>query len=406
MGWGWCIIHSDLAPSSGASSGRAGVWPAHFKEIYLCHTLARNDRNEKFFYVCQLADFLRLRQAEPANLLGPDAQAILTQLPKPLSKDRIANLLARGLQLSYALESWQAKSIYVISRADALYPKRLKTKLKAESPSLLYLCGNPNALVGGGVAVVGSRNAPTDVLEYSRSLGQLCARSGLTVVSGGARGIDTCAMLAALGGQGKAIGILADSLGKAVLSREYKPALLEGRLLLASPYDPSAGFNVGHAMARNKIVYALADVAVVVNADLNKGGTWAGAHEQLSKYQSVPLFVRNSPEHHPALARLMELGAQAWPLFDNPDSLRAFVKSTGESSPAPPSQVGPATLPEPPPTEKPAANTPQPSNSLDEDLSSLLLKLVQEPLTENELYSRLKQLLSKALEQAVSQGRI
>jgi len=35
---------------------------------------------------------------------------------------------------------------------------------------------------------------------------------------------------------------------------------------------PSAGFNVGHAMQRNKVIYALADVALVVSADFEKGG--------------------------------------------------------------------------------------------------------------------------------------
>ena len=51
-------------------------------------------------------------------------------------------------------------------------------------------------------------------------------------------------------------------------------AYLDGQLVLASPYDPSAGFNVGNAMQRNKFIYALADAALVVNSDLNRGGTW------------------------------------------------------------------------------------------------------------------------------------
>jgi predicted Rossmann fold nucleotide-binding protein DprA/Smf involved in DNA uptake len=45
---------------------------------------------------------------------------------------------------------------------------------------------------------------------------------------------------------------------------------------------------------RNKLIYAFADAALVVNSDLNKGGTWAGAIEQLDKLKFVPVFVRST----------------------------------------------------------------------------------------------------------------
>ena len=57
---------------------------------------------------------------------------------------------------------------------------------------------------------------------------------------------------------------------------------------------PVRGFNVGHAMQRNKLIYALADAALVVNSDLDKGGTWAGAVEQLEKRRMVPVYVRST----------------------------------------------------------------------------------------------------------------
>jgi DNA processing protein len=63
---------------------------------------------------------------------------------------------------------------------------------------------------------------------------------------------------------------------------------MEGQLVLVSPYDPGAGFNVGNAMQRNKLIYALADAALVVNSDFEKGGTWTGAVEQLDKLKLVP----------------------------------------------------------------------------------------------------------------------
>ncbi len=86
---------------------------------------------------------------------------------------------------------------------------------------------------------------------------------------------------------------MADSLERAALARDNREPLMEGRLVLISPYDPAAGFNVGHAMQRNKVVYALADAGLVVTSDFEKGGTWTGAIEQLERLHFVPVFVRN-----------------------------------------------------------------------------------------------------------------
>ena len=80
-------------------------------------------------------------------------------------------------------------------------------------------------------------------------------------------------MRGALKAGGKVAGVLADSLERMVMNREHRNLLLEEKLAFISPYDPNAGFNVGHAMQRNKLIYALADAALVVNAEENKGGT-------------------------------------------------------------------------------------------------------------------------------------
>ena len=53
----------------------------------------------------------------------------------------------------------------------------------------------------------------------------------------------------------------------------------EGRIVLVTPYDPKTSFNVGNAMARNKLVYCLSDWAIVIATSYNQGGTWAGATE-------------------------------------------------------------------------------------------------------------------------------
>ena len=59
---------------------------------------------------------------------------------------------------------------------------------------------------------------------------------------------------------------------------------------MVSPYHPTAGFSAGAAMGRNKLVYALSDVAVVVSSGQASGGTWTGASEAL-KAGWVPVLV-------------------------------------------------------------------------------------------------------------------
>ena len=128
-------------------------------------------------------------------------------------------------------------------------------------------------------------------------------------------------MRGALEAGGKVAGVLADSLERLALNREQRNLLMEGQLVLISPYDPSAGFNVGHAMQRNKLIYALADAALVVSSDYEKGGTWAGAVEQLEKLRLVPVYVRSSGDTGTGLEALRRKGALAWPNPETPAAL-------------------------------------------------------------------------------------
>ena len=79
---------------------------------------------------------------------------------------------------------------WVVSRADAEYPRRLKTRLKDDAPPVLYGCGETAMLdTGGGLAVVGSRHVDDALVAYTEDIGRLAAKAWRTLVSGGARGI-------------------------------------------------------------------------------------------------------------------------------------------------------------------------------------------------------------------------
>jgi DNA processing protein len=273
----------------------------------------------------KLARYLRENKKQPADLLDPNADELINEIGKFIDIDRIKKLLNRGFSLSQAVDKWQARSIWVVSHANDEYPHRLIERLKDDAPPVLYGCGDPSLLNTGGLAVVGSRHVDEDIIKYTEDIGGRAAKAETTVISGGARGVDQAAMRGALEYGGKVIGVLADSLDRASLEHSNRAVLRDKRLVLISSYDPSAGFNVGNAMQRNKLIYALSDASLVVNSDYNTGGTWAGAVEQLDKLHFVPVYVRRSENTVKGLTALKEKGALEWPDPQTPDDFSSLV---------------------------------------------------------------------------------
>jgi predicted Rossmann fold nucleotide-binding protein DprA/Smf involved in DNA uptake len=262
-----------------------------------------------------LARKLHQDNLRPADLLTVEGKNWVShQVNGDLSPQRIIQLLERGAMLAVAVENWTSKGLWILSRIDETYPQRLKQKLKHLAPPILYGVGNQDLLSAGGLAVVGSRNIDNEAIEYTQRIAEKCAEQGIQIVSGGARGTDQTAMLAAISSGGKSVGILADNLIKAAVAKNYLEGLREGRVALISPYDPSAGFNVGNAMNRNKYIYALADHALVISSSYGEGGTWAGATEELKRDNRIPVWVRLEGDVPQGNHQLVKLGAIPFPL--------------------------------------------------------------------------------------------
>lgn len=255
-----------------------------------------------------LAQWLLTQTLRPADLLTPVGLPRLQSIEhRTIRPERLSALLQRGAAMAMAVEAWTNKGLWVLSRSDPPYPRRLKELLKQAAPPILYGVGNQALLSGGGLSIVGSREISETELTFTRQVAALCAQQGIRIISGGARGVDSEAMLAALAEGGEVVGVLADSLARAAVASKYRDGLQAGQLLLISPYDPQAGFTIGTAMGRNKYIYALSEAALVVNASLNQGGTWAGAVENL-KHRWVPLLVRTDTDTPTGNQSLIEQG--------------------------------------------------------------------------------------------------
>lgn len=250
-----------------------------------------------------------------------------------LMPHRVSALLDRAVSLGFALEQWESQGLWIYSVDDAAYPERYKNHLADQAPPLLFGAGDTGLLEGGGLAMVGSRHVDLVGESFTREVAEICAEEGMPVVSGGARGVDQISMRSAVEEGGVSLGVLADSLLKRTLEEEARYLLGEGRLLLVSPFHPEAGFTVGTAMARNKFIYALADYGLVVSADHKKGGTWAGAVEELKRDHGRPVFVRTGDGVPQGNEALQSLGALPWPEGPYENSLKESLQQKAEDIP-------------------------------------------------------------------------
>ena len=246
----------------------------------------------------KVRDYLNKSELCPGDLLEGDASVLseCTMQPKGPSIDSIRRLLERGLAYASTIYEWEKKGIWIVTYLDDEYPTRLNQRLQDKAPPVLFGVGDKSLLNSGGLAVVGSRNAPDEDLNYAQELGQAAASERITVISGGARGVDRKAMWGALEGGGRAVGILSDDLLKKSMSKDTREYLLEERLVLISPTSPEVKLTrfefISAAMQRNHYIYCMSDAAVVVHS-ADKGGTWSGARDNLGK-DWVSLWMRDT----------------------------------------------------------------------------------------------------------------
>ncbi|GAA4651556.1 DNA-processing protein DprA [Kistimonas scapharcae] len=242
----------------------------------------------------RFAIWMKDKGLSPSKLLRGELSELLNGWQdKKVTVERIQELLDRGNAMALALEKWERAGIWLITRTSAdkdYYPAELKRHLGVDSPALFFGVGNKDLLNQPGIAVVGSRSATHDDLQFSAAFGAKCAAEGFSVISGGAKGVDEAAMLGALEAEGTSVGVLANGLLQAATSAKWRQHLMNNNLALITPFSPEASFSKYDLMARNKYVYSMSKASIVVHSG-QKGGTWSGAEENLKKGW-VPLWVK------------------------------------------------------------------------------------------------------------------
>ncbi|MGE0790962.1 MAG: DNA-processing protein DprA [Sandaracinaceae bacterium] len=148
----------------------------------------------------------------------------------------------------------------------------------SEPPTVLYSQGELPARPA--VAIVGTRRADPFAAAFAHELARSAARAGVWVISGGADGIDAAAHRGALDGGGGTLVVQAAALD-APYPRTQRPlydAILAAGGGWLSETPPGQPARAWRFLARNRIIAALADAVVVVQAPLRSGALSTARH--------------------------------------------------------------------------------------------------------------------------------
>lgn len=172
-----------------------------------------------------------------------------------------------------------APARHLLSLGDAHYPTRLLDL--ADPPLLLFAEGDLALLHAPALAVVGSRHATAQGLDHARDFSRALSTSGVTIVSGLARGIDAAAHEGALDGQlllapagrpGGTIAVVGTGLDQVYPKAHARLAqTIATRGLMLSEFPLGTPPLRGNFPKRNRLVAALSRGTLVVEAAVQSG---------------------------------------------------------------------------------------------------------------------------------------
>jgi len=207
------------------------------------------------------------------------------EAPKILvaSKSQLLRVRNIGEETAEAISQWEKKvdlagelkrtsdfGCHVLVSSDENYPAMLREIY--DPPIVLYVKGELKAKDKNAVAMVGSRQTTHYGIETARKLAYQLGYVGVTVISGGARGIDTASHQGALTAKGRTVCVLGTGIN-IVFPPENKDLFERitenGALVTQFPFNYKA--NKQSFAIRNRLVAGMTLGTVVVEADLHSG---------------------------------------------------------------------------------------------------------------------------------------
>ena len=222
-----------------------------------------------------------LTELEAAGLRAHSAQSIATGKSQELAQEELVRVATGGAQ--------------IVSLDDAEYPPLLKQIY--DPPLVLYVRGEAGVLAQPGIAIVGTRHpTPYGIGMAERLACDLAARS-LIILSGMARGIDSCAHRGAIHAKGKTVAVFGTGID-VIYPRENKriaDSILSLGGALVSEFPMGAFAAPQNFPIRNRIISGMSLGVLVVEAGEYSGTriTARNALEQGRELFAVPGNVTN-----------------------------------------------------------------------------------------------------------------
>lgn len=249
------------------------------------------------------------------RLIRTPAEKWINRLPAGDCRALVAALNRRTehrpLHEERLLERLRALGARVFVSKEAGYPRALETCLGDRAPTLVTYAGPPELLRQPAAAVLGAR----DVTRRGALIAEACARMlaarRIPIVSGGARGVDMIAHLAALDSGGRTLIVLPQGLLHYRVPREVLAALEQEQVGILSEFLPDAPWQTYAAIKRNGTISALARMVCVIEPN-RAGGSVRTAHCALE--QGKPVLFERHRRFQLVADDLVRLGAE--PLCD------------------------------------------------------------------------------------------
>ncbi len=226
----------------------------------------------------------RFGSPEAILAAGYDELASVPHVGPKLAK--ALSTAAREIDAEATLERCRRHQVTIVPGGDDRFPRLLREL--PDPPGLLFVRGQLLPCDAVGIAIVGSRHATHYGLRQAEKLSGSLARSGFTIVSGLARGIDAAAHRGALAAGGRTIAVLASGVvGIYPPEHENLAAEIAQSGALVSEAPPHAVPKAGTFLQRNRLISGLTLGVIVVEADTQSGALHHGAAGQRTRARGV-----------------------------------------------------------------------------------------------------------------------
>lgn len=270
------------------------------------------------------------RREFPAEIVLAGDHATLVAYGMAAEKAERLLELRRSGAVPRELAAAAREGVRIVTKSESGYPPDLAGHPYA--PPTLYIRGR-ELPPQPRIAIVGARQCSSGMARFASEIAAACARAGIPVVSGLARGIDAAAHRGALTAKGACVGVLGCGVDVVYPStaRELFSAVRENGCLIATwpigtPPLPH------HFPIRNRLLAALAQAVIVVQARPDSG-SMSTARAALDAGIEV-LAVPGSPDDPLAVGtnRLIRDGAR--PILEPRDAVEALLGVGADPSPA------------------------------------------------------------------------